>query len=259
VCPGTGRPRDGDLAELAGLGNRAVVADDRDRVAGDRPADGARLRDPDRGAGREHEVAFGLAVEFVDGEAERLPAPVEGLGPKGLAAGGYRAEPQVEAPARVRHGAQHAERRRRHEGVAHVHVGDEPERLLRIELLGFARHHRHAEVEARQEHVEEAAGPGPVGRGPEPVAVPRKELVRHLHAGEVSEQHPMAVQRPLRRPRRARGVDHHGGIVGRGVDGREVRACALHDLRQPLGGAVRAVGRDRDLEGRHVGADLREL
>jgi len=50
---------------------------------------------------------------------------------------------------------------------------------------------------ARQQAVEQPAGPRPVGRRPHAVAGLGKELVRHLDAGLVADQHPVRVQRAL--------------------------------------------------------------
>src|SRR5258706_14910116 len=74
------------LAELARRTTRAVAADHRDGMARHRLADRARSRDTNEGAARQHEIAFGLAVEFVDDKAERGLAPLVGLGPERLAA-----------------------------------------------------------------------------------------------------------------------------------------------------------------------------
>ncbi len=68
------------------------------------------------------------------------------------------------------------------------------ERLVRIELVEASRHHRYAVMQRRQQRVEQSAGPGPVGRRPEQVARLRKEIVRHLDAGHMAEQHAMRVQ-----------------------------------------------------------------
>jgi hypothetical protein len=43
--------------------------------------------------------------------------------------------------------------------------------------------------------------------------------VGHLHAGQVAEQHAVAVQRALGRAGRAGGEDHHRRIVGTGILG----------------------------------------
>ena len=86
------RPLHRDLAELARGRGRAVGADHRDAMARHRLADRARARDPDRSAGREHEVAFRLAVELVDDETQGGPAPLERLDAERFAAGTKRAQ-----------------------------------------------------------------------------------------------------------------------------------------------------------------------
>src|SRR5262249_54253071 len=82
---------DRDLTELVGGAGRAVRPDHRDAMAGHWLADRARPRNIDRRAGGQHQVAFGLAVELVDGDAERRLAPFVGLGPERLAARADRA------------------------------------------------------------------------------------------------------------------------------------------------------------------------
>src|SRR5262249_35431350 len=64
------------------------------------------------------------------------------------------------------------------------------------------------------QHVEQAPGPGPVGRSPEQVAALREELLRQLHARQMAEQDAVGVQRTLRLSRRAGGVDDQGGVLG---------------------------------------------
>jgi hypothetical protein len=66
-------PRHRDLPFLARPA-AAVRADDRDVMARHRQADRARAANADDAAGTQHEIAFGLAVEFVDRDAERLAA-----------------------------------------------------------------------------------------------------------------------------------------------------------------------------------------
>src|SRR5262247_35492 len=58
-------PRDRDLTELARRATRAVRPDHRDAMAGHRLADGTGPRHPDGGAGGQHQIALGLAVELV--------------------------------------------------------------------------------------------------------------------------------------------------------------------------------------------------
>ena len=55
-------------------------------------------------------------------------------------------------------------------------------------------------MQRRQQHVEEPAGPGPVGRSPEAIARLRKELVRKLDTRQMPEQHALRVQRSLGGP-----------------------------------------------------------
>ncbi|PHJ59673.1 hypothetical protein VF03_34290 [Nostoc linckia z2] len=141
------RPLDGDLAALARLAERAVVADDAHRVARHRLADGPRPRHADGGRGGEDEVAFGLAVELVDGEAEGGAAPVVGRRAQRLAARGEGAQHQPVPGARIVDRAQHAQGRRRHEGVADLQLGHQREGFVRVELLELVGHHRHAEME----------------------------------------------------------------------------------------------------------------
>ena len=208
-----------DLPDLARLHRLAVAVDHRHHVPRHRLAHGARLEHAQLRAGAEHQIAFGLAVELVDGQPERRLAPFQRLEPERLAAGGHAAQLDVVAPLRVRRRAHHAQRGRRDEGVAHLRLLQQREGFLRIELVDAARDHRHAVVQARQQHVEQPAGPGPVGRRPVAVACLRKRIMRQFGAGQMSEQHAMAVQRALGLAGGARGVDHHRRIVGRGIDG----------------------------------------
>ena len=126
---------------------------------------------------------------------------------------------------RRRRRAQHAQRRRRDEGVAHAHPRHQRVGLSGVELLDLLRHHRHAVVQGRQQHVEQTAGPGPVRRRPEPVARLRQEFVRKLDAGKMTDQHAMGVQGAFRRTGRARGIDHQRGVVGPGGDRGEFAAA----------------------------------
>ena len=110
-----------------------------------------------------------------------------------------------------------------------------------------------------QEDVDEAADPGPFGRRPQQVAGLRQELVRHLHAGQMSEQHPVRVQGPFRRAGRSRSVDHQRRIVGGGVGRREGRACARERLGPADRVMRRTVDRDHDAQLGQISADPREL
>ncbi len=177
------------------LSDCAVIADHRHAVAGDRLADGAGLEHAELRAGAEHQVAFGLAVELVDGEAERRLAPVQRLDAERLAARGDAAQFEIVAPARARRRPHHAQRGRRNERVAHLRLRHQREGFVRIELVEAARHHRHAVMQARQQRVEQAAGPSPIGGRPVAVAGLREWKMRQLDARQVTEQDAMRVQR----------------------------------------------------------------
>jgi hypothetical protein len=81
------RAADRDLALNARRQFVAVVVDDRDAVSGDRLAHGTGTHDSECRAGRQDEVALGLAVELVDRQAEIVAAPLERLAAERLAAG----------------------------------------------------------------------------------------------------------------------------------------------------------------------------
>ena len=242
------RPAHRDLACLSRLQHPAAIVDDRDVVPRNRLADRPAAAHPDRCAGRQDEIAFRLAVEFVDRDAEFLARPVIGLAPERLAAGADRPDRQVEAAANVVRAFQHAQRGRRDEGVAYRHPLHQRQGGFRLEPLEASRNHRHAEIEPRQQHVQQAAGPRPVGRRPQPVARLRQELVRHLDAGQVSQKHPVAVQRALGRTCRPRGEDHHRRVVGTGVLGCEVRPMVAGQPSETGRRTVVAIGRHDRLE-----------
>ena len=244
---------DRDLAGLAGLERRAVLADHRDGMAGDRLADGAGLEHAELRAGAEHQIAFGLAVEFVDREAEGFFAPFQRLDAERFAARGDAAQFEIVAAARVRRRAHHAQRGRRDEGVARLRLRHQREGALRIELVELVGHHRHAVVQARQQRVEQAAGPGPIGRRPVAVARLREWKMRQLDAGKMTEQNAMGVQRALGLAGGAGGVDHHRRIVGGGIDRREIRRGARQQIRKAV------VDRNDAGELRHLSANAVEL
>jgi hypothetical protein len=55
-----------------------------------------------------------------------------------------------------------------------------------LELGEAVGEHRHTVVPARQQHVDQPADPGPVGRGPEQISGFGEQLVRHLDARQVA-------------------------------------------------------------------------
>ena len=186
-------------------------------------------------------------------------APFQRLDAERLAAGADAAQIERVAALRVRRRAHHAQRGRRDEGIAHAGLCHQREGFFRVELLALVRHHRHAVKEARQHHVEQAAGPGPVGRRPEAVAFLRERKVRQLDAGHVAEQHAMAVQRALGIAGGARGVDHHRRIVGAGIDRRELRRRARQRFGEIESALTHAVDRQHAGKLGHLGAHLVEL
>ena len=195
-------------------------------MAGHRLAHRSDAQRAELRAGADHQIAFGLAVEFVDGQAEGRLAPFQRLDAERLAARGHAAQLEIVAAARIRRRAHHAQRGRRNEGVAHADVLHQREGFFRIELVELARDHRHAVMQARQQRIEQTAGPGPVGRRPVAVAGLRKRIMRQFGARHMAEQNAMGMQRAFRLAGRARGVNHHRRIVGRGIDRRESRRRA---------------------------------
>ena len=155
------------------------------------------------GAVPDQQVRLRLAVELVQAHPEPLPAPRGGLLADCLAAARQRAQ-RHHRPVRPTHQPQ---RRRGHEHVADADPRDQVERLLGVEARRPERDHGRSVGEAGHEDVVEAADPGPVGRGPVPVAFLRVEVVRELESGQVPGEDTVAVERALGRPRRAGRVD----------------------------------------------------
>src|SRR6476659_9395165 len=81
------RTLDRNLARFTGPERVSPIVDDRDGVTAHRLADRPRLRHAERAASREHDVAFGLPVKFVDHQAEHGFSPFVGFRAKRLAAG----------------------------------------------------------------------------------------------------------------------------------------------------------------------------
>src|SRR5581483_147473 len=135
---------DCDLPDLSRLQRTTGGVDDRDRMAGHRPADGAGLRDLYRAARRKHDVAFGLSIELIDDKTECRLAPFVGFRTKRFTARADRTHADSVAVFRIRYGAQHAKCRRWNKGVADLRPRHQRESLFRIEFLKAPRHHRHA-------------------------------------------------------------------------------------------------------------------
>jgi competence protein ComEC len=249
-------PAHGDGADLAVAELRAVGVHDGDGVARHRLAHGTGAEHAETGAGFDHQVAFGLAVDLVDRQAERPLRPLLKPAPHRLAAGEQAAQAHRIVPAPRELGLHHAHGRRRQEDVAHAVPGHQRKRLVGIELVEAARHHRDAEIEPRQQHVDQPADPRPVRRRPQHVARLGQELVGELDARQMAEQHPVAVQRALGRAGGAGRVDHDGGIVGAGVGGGEAVRRRFHGLGEVAHALSRGSGGEHMGEGGQVRADL---
>ena len=132
-------------------------------------------------------------------------------------------------------------------------------RLVRVELVEPARDHRHAVVQAGQQHVEQPAGPGPIGGRPVAVAGLWKFKVRQLDAGQVPDQDAMGVQRAFGLAGGARRVDHHRRIVGGRFDGGEIGRGPRQQIGKAPGAIAGAVDRQHARELRRLAADAGEL
>src|SRR5438874_9706729 len=84
------------------------------------------------GAVSHHEVAFGLSVEFVDGQTQRAASPLDQLLAEALAARGEA--PEANAGLAGAGGAQQLQRRRRHEDVADLVTRHQPHGFAGFEL-----------------------------------------------------------------------------------------------------------------------------
>ncbi len=115
------------------------------------------------------------------------------------------------------------QRGRRQEHVAHAEIGHQLHRRLRLELAGAM-----SQRSARRDTTPETAHRTARRSRPSPPASRTrrsglgKKSCTISHAGQMAEQHAMAVQRALWISGGAGGVDDDGGIVGRCVDGREI-------------------------------------
>ena len=224
---------------------RARVVDDRDAVARVGPAHRARFRRPQRVRVADDVVHLGLAEHLVDRRAERLLRPREHRGAHRLAGAHDAAQPHVEVLARPRIRLHHElERGREQERVADLVFLHQPERALGVEAAAVA-DDRLAEVQRGQQRVHEPAGPRPVGRRPEEIAVLRIAVVRVHEARQVADEASVRHQRALRRTRGAARVHDERRIVGARGDGREVRRRRRDRGRRSRRGRRRARPRRR--------------
>jgi len=118
---------------------------------------------------------------------------------------------------------------------------------------------RNAVMQARQQHVEQATGPGPVGRRPEPVARLGEEIMRQLDPRQMAEQHAMRMQRALGLAGGAGGVDHQRRIVRRSLFRREVGRRARNEFVKAERAVAGTIDRQNEFQLRHFAADGRDL
>ena len=86
----------GDLAQFADLAACAILADDGDLMARYRFADQPRFDHAERGRRAKHQIAFGLAVKFVDRQPELFLPPSKGFRAQGLATRCYGPQGEFE-------------------------------------------------------------------------------------------------------------------------------------------------------------------
>ena len=178
-------------------------------------------------------------------DTEGRAHPVQQFAAEQFAAGKNAAQPDAGmSDAGLPHQLQ---RGRRQEHVADAVVGHHLHRRLRLELARAMADDRHAVIPAAEQRIDQAADPGPVGRRPHQVARPGQEIVAHLDIGQMAEHHAMGMQRAFRISRGARGVDDHGGIVGRGIAGGEFRRCGVQRRPERLCAGRRAIADDVDV------------
>src|SRR5690554_4751588 len=128
------------------------------------PTDSARHGGKYLGARRHRHVAFGLAVELINGQAEAALTPIEQLGAQRFAAAGHGTQSIVPALLWVGYRAHHLQCRRRQKRVAYLEILQKLKGSLRRELLESMRNDCDAMMPGRQQHIEQAAYPGPVRR-----------------------------------------------------------------------------------------------
>ena len=231
------------LPATPGGADFALGVDNLDVVAGNRASHKTRTRGRQRGARRNHHVAFGLTIELVDGDAQRLAAPLQELGAERLAAAGDAAHFQLQRRVLHRRRAHKLDRGRRQKRVAHAKILDDRERRLAAEFCQAMGDHGNAVMQRGKQHVDQSADPRPVGGRPNQVAGLRQEVVAHLDAGQVAQEHAMRVQRAFWLARRPRGVDDQRRIIGTSFYRFEIRWPPLH--RRPEVLPFRRVGLDQ--------------
>ena len=186
----------------------------------------ARHRRIKRSTARHNHIALGLAVKFVDGHTQGIPAPSQHFRAQWLAARGNTAQslnPRIRC-------FQHPQRRRWKEHVAHIAVSDNLTTSVRVEFRHSGRNDRHPQGKPRHKHIKQATDPGPIRRGPKAIALLPQKIMAHLNAGQMPSQNTVPMQRAFRRPRRAAGIDQNRWIIRPSI-GKRLRSD-IH--RQPI-------------------------
>ncbi len=179
----------------------------------------------DRLAGTDHHVAFGLAIELVDGDAKHATPPIKKFRTQCFTTACDGADIAFEL---CRHiipgGAHHLERGWRQEGIAHAIFGNQAKGGLGTEFFKTVCHDRLAVMPGWQKHIQQPADPCPVGRGPHDIAVLRKEIMRHFDTGQMPQQHTMGMQRALWLAGGARCINDQGRFISTRLDRFEIVA-----------------------------------
>ena len=159
-------------------GGLAVCVDHLDHMPRHRFPDAAGAHGEVRATGGHRHIAFGLAVEFVDGDAQVTLAPSEHLRAQGLSAGGHRAQGPKPLPRRF----QHAQGGGGKEDIADLAQADHLGAGVWRELIQPRGHHRYAQRKARHGDVKQPADPRPVCGRPETIAGLAQMVVTDRHA-----------------------------------------------------------------------------
>ena len=208
---------------LPGATAHAVVVDDGDVVARHRPAHRARPHRHQRRAVGDHEVALGLAVELVDRQPEASRDPSRAARRQGSR---RRSRSSAGAgPSRRRRARppDQLERGRRQEDVPDPVARHEVKRPLGLEParpVGDAPAGPNARPGTARRTGRRSRPSPPASRTGRPAAA--RSHAATATPGQVAEEEPVGVERALRRPGRARGVDDDRRVVG-GGDGRAMR------------------------------------
>ena len=145
-------------------------------------------------------------------DAEGLAYPVQQFGAKRFTAGQHAA--QLDGGMfhlRLTHQLQC---RRRQEHVAHGMIGHQLHRGLRFEFFRAMPDHWHAVIPGREQRIEQAADPRPVGRRPHHIAGLWHKIVHHLDVRQMTEHHAMSMQRAFGISCGTRSVNNDRRVIG---------------------------------------------